>query len=433
MSGLRKLFWGVLGIFVLNASADANQSAELKNDLTEAFNWIKQTHPQLSYSTNESQLDSLVKKLTSTKFTNSADAWRQLALFNPVLNDGHLGILYPEKDYETHLQSGGSKFSLNVEFNENGELVLANSYRDLPSGAKIININGKDTSVIVKELMRRMRGESMTLRKELIKRRFPAYLWSMYGSTNEYEVTFQNEETSVTYLLEKNAESATVHSPNNFSFEMVGQDTAYLDIRSFDINLKEEFSRFLEQAFTQINSTNANKLVIDLRNNGGGAHDLSDQLLNYITDKKVTPISRVIARVVPANQKLLQGAELNSVVDTPYARWYVPEAKNPLRFDGEVYVLIGKFTYSQAIVFATQVQDFGLGKLVGETTGGRGNQTAQVQRMTLPNSGLEVVAPIYIMIRASGDDSSHFVQPDIHIADSSGLASKDIIGALESD
>ena len=80
-------------------------------------------------------------------------------------------------------------------------------------------------------------------------------------------------------------------------------------------------------------------------------------------------------------------------------------------------MIIGSFSYSQTIAFATEMQDFKIATLVGEPTAGRANQTAQVQHWAMPNSGLKAMAPIYIMVRASGEESTAGVQPDLFIAD----------------
>lgn len=115
---------------------------------------------------------------------------------------------------------------------------------------------------------------------------------------------------------------------------------------------------------------------------------------------------------------MVPGSEIGQVIEVPFRQWVTPQADNPLRFEGDVYVLVGPRTYSQAIVFAATVQDYDLAKIAGEETLGLANQTGQVTMHILPNSGLKVMAPLYIFVRPNGSRARTGVQPDIGMMDS---------------
>ena len=99
----------------------------------------------------------------------------------------------------------------------------------------------------------------------------------------------------------------------------------------------------------------------------------------------------------------------------PFAQWVEPESSLEHRFDGDVVVLIGPATYSQAIVFSTTVQDYQIGLIAGEETAGKANQTAQVQHFELPNTGFRVRAPLYVLTRSSGQETGGGVMPELLI------------------
>ena len=87
-------------------------------------------------------------------------------------------------------------------------------------------------------------------------------------------------------------------------------------------------------------------------------------------------------------------------------------------------MLVSEKTYSQAIVFAVTIQDYDIGTIVGETTGGHANQTGQVQMRALKNTGLVVACPIYIIYRPSGDEKAGGLQPDLSIPNDPLVPSK---------
>jgi len=88
-----------------------------------------------------------------------------------------------------------------------------------------------------------------------------------------------------------------------------------------------------------------------------------------------------------------------------------------LRFAGQVYLLIGPGTYSQAIAFAAAAQDHGVATLVGQPTEGPANQTGQVQMHVATHTKLQAMAPLYVFTRASGQSGSAGLLPEIPITD----------------
>ena len=177
--------------------------------------------------------------------------------------------------------------------------------------------------------------------------------------------------------------------------------------------METEFRAFIDQAFADIAARGSEILIVDISANGGGAHMLSDHLLAYLTTQRHTPLSAVTARITEQNQALIPGSQIGDVMSMPFARWVEPPAELANRFTGRTAFLVGAGTYSQAIVLAATVQDFGIAPVAGPGTQGRANSTGQVQLHRLTHTGLEVAAPIYVFIRPSGDTSSAPVIPDI--------------------
>ena len=83
------------------------------------------------------------------------------------------------------------------------------------------------------------------------------------------------------------------------------------------------------------------------------------------------------------------------------------------RFDGRVWVLIDRHSFSNAAVVAAIIQDHGLGTLMGEATADLATTFGSIEHFKLPNSGISIAYPKSSMVRPSGDESVRGVQPDV--------------------
>ena len=83
------------------------------------------------------------------------------------------------------------------------------------------------------------------------------------------------------------------------------------------------------------------------------------------------------------------------------------------RFEGRVWVLVNRHSYSNAAVVAAQVQDYGFGTLMGEPTADLATTYGAVESFTLPHSEALVYYPKAYMVRPSGDETVAGVRPDV--------------------
>lgn len=108
------------------------------------------------------------------------------------------------------------------------------------------------------------------------------------------------------------------------------------------------FKKFSERILETIEKENISKLVFDLRFNRGGSSPQGTELI-----KKISEIEKI-------NQP------------------------------GKIFVLIGKHTFSSAILNAMDFKRYTEAIFVGEETGGSPNHYGEVKEFELPNSGLTV-------------------------------------------
>ncbi|QNL19952.1 hypothetical protein HXX25_11810 [Hyphobacterium sp. CCMP332] len=423
---LRTLIVGVLSLSFGLAWATPRENermfsrAELLDDLQTWQAWARNTHPAIEALIDVRALESLLSEVESglSDGMSRQSAWHVFGRLNSMFNDAHTGIALPRA------QRSIIEHPVSIE-GHRVFITLAGSGET----AELVSVKNQSVAAMVAETMPNIRGESDALRRRILELRLNDLIELHVGEFTRSDVMILTP-LGRSMALSDSDFSGDPGLSETFHVELEGAN-AILTITSFEREYEDRFESFLQNAFAQINESGSDRLFIDLRANGGGARQLSDRLLNYLTSERYTPISAVRARITEENISLIPGAEMGSIVTLPFAQWVQPPADSENRFEGEVYIIVGPETYSQAIVFATIIQDFDIGRIIGEETDGRANQTGQVQSFTLPNTGLEVRAPLYLFTRASGEVGTHGVMPDQIVEHVSSLTVEEIIAALE--
>ncbi len=389
------------------ATAQTISGADLGKDLRDWRRWLLETHPDPSHTMDLGAVDAAFEATATLEKTfTPRSAWLAMASLNPVFSDAHVGLRLPDKAYAAALEQGAAPFDVAVTVS-GGKIFLADE-----TASEILSINGVAAAEITGTMLPRMRGESPRLRERVLSLRFPVALWTLLGDQPSYTIELRAADGSVHHHPLPLTSPTASAAHGIFDLAFVG-GTAVLTVESFAHTLEAEFETFLEGAFKEIANADVGRLLIDLRSNGGGARDLSDRLMSYLTTDRYTPISAVSARITPDNQALIPDSRIGQVIHTPFAQWVHPPPELENRFTGEIAILIGPATYSQAIAFSVTAQDFRIATLIGSQTEGRANQTGQVQRHTLPVTGFEVQAPLYVFTRPSGNTDDGPLTPDI--------------------
>lgn len=391
-------------------------AADVQSDFDQWLDWTRATHPDLGYTTDLTALEA--KAVAVRAELASADqlheAWSIMATVNPLFADAHTGLRLPQAGFDAFVSAGGYGFPAPVEVKDGGVFVTESiaATSGLRAGDRVVAINGLRTEAFVDWAMLRLRGEDCAIRERILSLRFALAFWTYAGGFERYEVDVIGADKKTRTLVLGPDLGEVAESAATYSIEF-RDSTAILNVTSFERSQEAAFQSFAEQAFQEIADTGSDRLIIDLRQNGGGAHDVSDHLMAYLTDAPHSATSEVLARITPENQALVPGSTLGDVMRLPFKQTVTPPADLADRFDGEVLIWIGPNTYSQAIAFTAAAQDHDLARLVGMPTSGRANQTGQTQRETLGATGFQAQSPIYVFTRASGDRSAGPLQPDL--------------------
>lgn len=195
----------------------------------------------------------------------------------------------------------------------------------------------------------------------------------------------------------------------------------------------DAFRQFIDGAFGKIRSANAQVLIIDVRDNPGGDNSFSDLMVAWFANRpfRFSDSFSIKASSEIREQYRNQAAESSDDTDIVSQMYHAMKDKKdgeivpfelpripprPDRFEGKVFVLVNRHSYSNAASLAGMVQDYGFAKIIGEETADLPTSYASSAQFALPSSGLAVTYPKGYFIRPSGDQSLRGVIPDIPIA-----------------
>ena len=232
------------------------------------------------------------------------------------------------------------------------------------------------------------------------------------GVEAPYEVVWKNEdgdEESRTYSREDfitadeyyNLQDKYLPSDNNnddYVYYEIDEEKSLAILTLKRCWISDHYRDVLREMFTEINTKKIKNLAIDLRGNGGGDTYVVNELFKYL------PIDTYY-----------QGDNFRKI------RWnYLTfdqggETKNKrnkeLEFDGKVYVLTDKDSFSSAMLFTEMIVDNGLGKVIGESPAEACNSCGEITQFYFEDIGmwLSVSTAYYNRIDSSKGD---YIEPD---------------------
>lgn len=316
----------------------------------------------------------------------------------------------------------------------------------LQPGDLVVSINDRIASELRTAMHRDVSADNAYLADAILEFEFPRTLWQQIGAPDRYAVAVQRGDERLELDLAANLPSERRSilddgylwlSWSEREAEMKTCDTAYLRPGPFynpdgEMWDTTAFEAFIDDAFASFIEADAERLLIDLRNNPGGDRSFSDPMIAWFADRPFRFYSKFKVRnstaARAANALRLEGDAPNATSEA-YRRAYAESAEGEVfefdfpgaaprggrRFEGSVHVLVNRHSYSNAVTTAAIIQDYGFGEILGEPTSDLATTLGAMEQFSLSHTGLRVGFPKARIVRPSGDERRIGVQPDVVI------------------
>ncbi|WP_291844746.1 S41 family peptidase [Maricaulis sp.] len=376
---------------------------------------------------------------------------RAFQTFTALARHAHARIESDGRDYGAYREAGGRVLPVNISIRAGRVLVEshASGVGALQPGDEILAFNGMPNTVWMPRLLRHVSAETPRFGQTLLEFQLRRLVWQEWPEldTASLDVRHADGSQSRITLPFRNSEemeiAGFVGAPqfrlDTQEARLIGDDIAYLRPGPFyntmpggDVWDPTGFVAFVDESFADFQAASADTLIIDLRDNPGGDNSFSDPMLAWIADRPFRFASHFTVRVSPqstaANQARLDAMETPGGMSALYAELYAQSPDGALieidlpwteprpsgdRFDGAVYVLVNRYSFSNAVTVAAMVQDYGFGSIVGETTADMATTYGAMETFSLDTTGIRVAYPKAHIIRPDGVSESHPVTPDI--------------------
>lgn len=255
------------------------------------------------------------------------------------LDDQYAAYMSPVEYDESKEHNSGSLVGIGVtvQTTEDGLFKIVNiaedspaSQSDIKEGDTIVAVDGIGTeNMEIEDLVNMIKGVEDT----------------------EVSITVKRQDKEIENVLKR-----TVIETKTVEYELLENKTAYIKISSFkDVTIKQ-----YEDAMNDMLSKGAEKIIFDLRNNGGGLLTACEACLDPL---------------------LPEGDIASAEFKNNYTEVICKSDKNEL--DLPMAVLVNENTASAAELFSSALRDFNKAKLVGKNTYGKG-----IMQNTIPlNNG----------------------------------------------
>ncbi|MBW8683067.1 S41 family peptidase [Chitinophaga rhizophila] len=399
--------------------ATVSHKVRLEDDLNTLRDTLTLRYPSLYRYHTRHQIDRLFASIKSSISDSTTDLqfFRALKYIVSELKDGHL-YAGPSASIVRHIKSEATFFPLRLYF-AGDKAYIVNALSDkYPVGSEVISINGKSLSNIKKTLFQYIPGDgNITTKKiEILNNVFHIYYFLAFGEYSKFQVKLKAPDGTTTIEVsavpEAQVPAALEHDDSGKALQLTVNDgVAILRIKSFDRLILSadglDFEAFIKSAFEQIDHLQIGKLIIDLRDNGGGTDLYGALLYRYLATRPFQYYKKLstVTDQLPYQKLLKEASSFNNLRPSLLTRVtdgfiLQPAAhsnlvmQQPTRYPytATVVFLINGLTFSTAAEFCAMAASEKRGLFVGQETGGAyiGNTSGVLSDLTLPNTGIKI-------------------------------------------
>ncbi|MCF6407830.1 S41 family peptidase [Chitinophaga filiformis] len=400
----------------------AQRGDSLKADLQLLKTKLETIHPALYAYTSQTRMeqlfDSCYKELND--YTDDRQFYGVIKVMLSAVKDGHLSSS-PSPGFARFIHTENRYLPLMTYFKGDSIFIVNSIDNKIPAGSRLIRINSHPADAMRQKMYDYLMSDGYSTSKKalILNQIFYFYYYLAYGYSSGFTVEYTapsgeystvalpaTEEKVINTLKVKEEEKPLL------SATFTEDNICILSIRTFGADdlaeAKLDYPAFLEKTFMRIKNDRVQKLIIDLRDNGGGRDGYGVMLYSYLT-KQAFPYYSYLEK----NKKKLSGK--------PGLGKQQPAA---ISYSGAVWVLTGGNTFSAAAEFCAVAYSNHRGTFIGEETGGgyEGNHSGQLISVELPSSKANVWIPTtkYVMNVIPAKYPGRGIIPHLQVQPSAG-------------
>lgn len=417
-------------------NSDKISSIQAISDLEAFTSALQEIHPDLFFGCSEASFHEeyqKIRKQLPDKPISKVECYKYIQPLTTLLGDGHTQLYFPKDEL---IKENPLVFPLSVEVNTNDSSICVTNDcfpdTEIEKGSVITSINGIDSNTLIAEMLNYCGGERPSFRLSKVNRDFIHFLYMLYPN-DAFRIEYSNGKgkiesliDAVPYLQYEALTKKEVVAKTPYFFEVLDSRTIVMTFSSFsDL---DAFKLFSDSMFRAVKRMNIENLVIDMRMNGGGDSDIGDELFQYISSVPFRQFDKTIRKYSDLQKKLAfenfghdYSSQPNGIYELPFDS-LIPLRPNPLRFEGNTYLLISHTTFSSAGSFSWAFKKFNMGTIIGEESGGMSVCFGDIVIYKLPSSGISSTISYARMYEYDADDTNiHGTIPDITIPQKDAL------------
>lgn len=354
--------------------------------------------------------------------------WAILAPLFGHVGEGHLSI-FPGRDTIDHERATASVLPLDLHWSEEGVFVSGayGDAGDMPVGARLLSVNGEGFDALLDELVSATPHDGdirTSAMRENAGERYAVQRRRLRGNEADFQVRYEADgvtaerRISAFPLADKPKPQARERALPSLAWLEPG--LAYLTVSTFSNrpyeDAKTTFRATMQAAFEELRRGRATRLILDLRENGGGAEPNESTLFAFLVAEPLHKYKAVEARGRQLSvtslsgegferrifdeddinfQRPLEDGRLTRLNAPPFGLMSHWEEEDPV-FTGRLVILVGGHTFSGGAELASMLRHVDRGVFVGEEVAGahEGNTSGYGWRITLPHSKLRLNVPL---------------------------------------
>lgn len=431
-------------------------SKKLQKDFKE-FQAFFHAHPDPYTHTPKEVFDAKFKEVEASlsKDQTPLEFYKKVASIVALIKDGHSSVYMPRFWLENKRKKYGC-FPYEMHLTNDNQLYVLKDLNNggIKPGTKILAINDVPVDEFLDMIDPYISYERLAFRNTKIDNGIEMYFHLAFGRGHNIKLQYKKGDIMETVVenmplkeyrsyyksaREEREKKLSVGEP--YSYKKMENGVGLINIYGFSAPDIDAYNIFLSKTFKKINQDNLHSLIIDVRGNYGGWPKIASELFHYISDghfktmaksrmKVSQPYKEYFENALPAryryDSQISFGAQRRHYVDIEAVLrnsvgTYVEEAaffnEAPIdevnEFKGDVYVLMDRDSYSAASSFASTIQCYSMGMLIGEETGGTKIFRANPIGKELYRSGIGVRLSTTLLYTACATDEGQGVVPHI--------------------